>query len=38
MKNEFKELCESVNITLRQTKIMRYPKQIVTQNDEISSI
>jgi hypothetical protein len=28
MKNEFKDLCESVNVTLRQTKIMRYPKQI----------
>lgn len=28
MKNEFKDLCESVNTTLRLTKIFRYPKQI----------
>ena len=28
MKNEFEELCESINTTLKQTKILRYPKQI----------
>lgn len=28
MKNEFEVLCESVNTTLKQTKIFRYPKQI----------
>lgn len=28
MKNDFVELCESINMTLKQTKIFRYPKQI----------
>lgn len=28
MKNKFVELYESINTTLRQTKILRYPKQI----------
>ena len=28
MKNEYEKLCESVNNTLRQTKILRYPRQI----------
>ena len=28
MKNDFETMCESLNTTLRQTKILRYPKQI----------
>ncbi|MFA5754475.1 MAG: hypothetical protein WC905_03940 [Patescibacteria group bacterium] len=28
MKNEFIELCESINTTLKFTKIYRYPRQI----------
>lgn len=28
MKNEFETLCESISTTLKQTKILRYPKQI----------
>jgi hypothetical protein len=28
MKNDFKNLCESINTTIKLTKIYRYPKQI----------
>jgi hypothetical protein len=28
MKNEYEQLCESVATTLKQTKTLRYPKQI----------
>lgn len=28
MKNEFEQLCESLSTTLKQTKILRYPRQI----------
>jgi len=28
MKNEFETLCESINTTLKQTQVLRYPKQI----------
>ena len=33
MKNEFGTLLESLNLTLRQTKILRYPRQIQFSED-----
>lgn len=38
MKNQFKEICEAVNTTIKQTKIFRYPKQIKLSEEFIKAL
>jgi len=38
MKNDFEKLYEAANITLRQTKVMRYPRQIQLSEEFMTAL
>ena len=38
MKNDFEQICEAVSTTLKQTKVLRYPRQIQLSKEFMSAL